>query len=73
VFSRDEKKQYDLQVFYEGRKELSCHVGDVRNLESVREAMHGCEIVFHASALKQVPRCEQYPSEAIRYDRPSWS
>ena len=66
VFSRDEKKQYDMKVFYQGRKDLTFVIGDIRNRDSVDEAMHGIDIVFHAAALKQVPTCEQHPMEAVR-------
>ncbi|MFT3837811.1 MAG: polysaccharide biosynthesis protein [Myxococcaceae bacterium] len=66
VFSRDEKKQYDMNVFYAGRKELSFNIGDVRDRDAVREAMRGANVVFHASALKHVSKCETYPAEAIR-------
>lgn len=66
VLSRDEKKQYDMRVFYQGRKDLTFVIGDIRNREVVDEAMHGIDIVFHAAALKQVPTCEQHPMEAIR-------
>ncbi|MCC7122236.1 MAG: polysaccharide biosynthesis protein, partial [Gammaproteobacteria bacterium] len=66
VLSRDEKKQYDMRVFYQGRKDLSFVIGDVRNRDVVDEAMCGVDVVFHAAALKQVPACEQHPGEAIR-------
>ncbi|MBI2315606.1 MAG: polysaccharide biosynthesis protein [Betaproteobacteria bacterium] len=66
VFSRDEKKQYDMRVFYRGRKELTFVIGDVRSPQRVDEAMSGIEVVFHAAALKQVPTCEHHPEEAIQ-------
>lgn len=66
VYSRDEKKQYDMQVFYRGRKQLTFVIGDVRDPGRVDEAMTGIEVVFHAAALKQVPTCEHHPHEAIR-------
>jgi UDP-glucose 4-epimerase len=66
VLSRDEKKQYDMRVFYQGRKNLSFIIGDVRNPAIVDEAMQGVDLVFHAAALKQVPTCEHHPHEAIR-------
>lgn len=66
VLSRDEKKQYDMRVFYQGRKDLNFVIGDVRNRDVVDEAMSGVDVVFHAAALKQVPTCEQHPGEAIR-------
>lgn len=65
VFSRDEKKQHDMRVFYRGRKDLSFFIGDVRDRNSLDEAMSGIDIVFHAAALKQVPACENFPDEAI--------
>jgi UDP-N-acetylglucosamine 4,6-dehydratase/5-epimerase len=66
VFSRDEKKQYDMRVFYGARRELSFVIGDVREPDRLDEAMCGVDIVFHAAALKQVPTCEYHPLEAIR-------
>lgn len=66
VFSRDEKKQYDMNVFYAGKKELRFIIGDVRDRHALREAMSGVDIVFHASALKHVSKCESFPSEAVR-------
>jgi UDP-glucose 4-epimerase len=66
VLSRDEKKQYDMRVAYQGRKALSFVIGDVRNPAVVEEAMGGVDVVFHAAALKQVPTCEHHPYEAVR-------
>ena len=66
VLSRDEKKQYDMRVFYQGRSDLTFVIGDVRNRASLGEAMKGIELVFHAAALKQVPTCEHFPEEALR-------
>jgi len=66
VYSRDEKKQYDMRVFYRGRKDLSFVIGDVRDASRIDEAMTNIEMVFHAAALKQVPACEHNPEEAIR-------
>lgn len=66
VLSRDEKKQYDMRVFYKGRSELSFVIGDVRNRAPLDEAMSGIQIVFHAAALKQVPTCEYFPEQALR-------
>jgi UDP-N-acetylglucosamine 4,6-dehydratase len=66
VFSRDEKKQYDMNVFYAGNKQLTFTIGDVRDLPAVREAVHGADFVFHASALKHVSKCETHPDEAIK-------
>lgn len=65
VFSRDEKKQDDMRRQYASRT-LSFYIGDVRDYESVRDAMAGTDYVFHAAALKQVPSCEFYPMEALR-------
>lgn len=65
IFSRDEKKQDDMrQSFHDDR--LKFFLGDVRNESSVREAMRGVDLVFHAAALKQVPSCEFHPMEAVR-------
>ena len=66
VLSRDEKKQFDMRNFYAGRKNLTLVVGDIRNRETVDEAMKGVDVVFQAAALKQVPTCERYPMEAVR-------
>lgn len=66
VLSRDEKKQYDMRVFYRGRPDLRFFIGDVRCADACDEAMAGVDMVFHAAALKQVPACEQHPHEAIR-------
>jgi len=65
IFSRDEKKQEDMRIEKNNPK-LKFYIGDVRNYESVHEAMHGVDYVFHAAALKQVPSCEFYPMEAVR-------
>jgi len=65
IFSRDEKKQEDMRLALNNDK-LKFHIGDVRNLDSVVQAMHGVDYVFHAAALKQVPSCEFYPMEAVR-------
>ena len=66
IFSRDEKKQHDMMVFYRNRPELNLVIGDVRDRAAVDEAMKGIDVVFQASALKQVPACERHPMEAIR-------
>jgi len=66
VLSRDEKKQYDMRVFYRRRPDLAFIIGDVRSTAQLDEAMSGAHIVFHAAALKQVPTCEQHPMEAVR-------
>ena len=65
IFSRDEKKQDDMRHQYQDTK-LKFYIGDVRNFDSIREAMSGVDFVFHAAALKQVPSCEFYPMEAVR-------
>lgn len=65
IFSRDEKKQDDMRKAFKNDK-LKFYIGDVRNLESISEAMRGVDYVFHAAALKQVPSCEFFPMEAVR-------
>ena len=65
VFSRDEKKQEDMRILYKNRK-IKFYIGDVRNFQSINQAMRGVDYVFHAAALKQVPSCEFYPMEAVR-------
>lgn len=65
IFSRDEKKQDDMRRFYRNDK-IKFHLGDVREPQSVRNAMQGVDYVFHAAALKQVPSCEFFPMEAVR-------
>lgn len=71
IFSRDEKKQddmrHDLQArFPEHAGKVKFYIGDVRNAQSIRDAMWGVDYVFHAAALKQVPSCEFFPMEAVR-------
>ncbi len=65
IFSRDEKKQEDMRIALNNPK-VKFYIGDVRNYDSVQEAMQGVDYVFHAAALKQVPSCEFYPMEAVR-------
>ena len=65
VFSRDEKKQEDMRLSLNSEK-VKFFIGDVRNYDSVYEALNGVDYVFHAAALKQVPSCEFYPMEAVR-------
>ncbi|MCK4982022.1 MAG: polysaccharide biosynthesis protein [Victivallaceae bacterium] len=65
IFSRDEKKQYDMRKKYKNSK-IKFYIGDVRNLQSVDEVMPGVDYIFHAAALKQVPSCEFFPLEAVR-------
>ena len=65
IFSRDEKKQDDMRHMYNNPK-IKYYIGDVRNIQSVKDAMHGVDYIFHAAALKQVPSCEFFPMEAVR-------
>ena len=65
IFSRDEKKQDDMRRALKNPK-VKFYIGDVRNLESVQEAVRGVDYIFHAAALKQVPSCEFFPMEAVR-------
>lgn len=65
IFSRDEKKQDDMRKQYKNNK-LKFYIGDVRDLASVKNAMHGVDYIFHAAALKQVPSCEFFPMEAVK-------
>lgn len=64
IFSRDEKKQDDMRRKYQNSK-LKFYIGDVRNKDSINNAMKDVHFVFHAAALKQVPSCEFYPMEAV--------
>lgn len=71
IFSRDEKKQDDMRHEYQAKMpevahKIKFYIGDVRDLPSVRGAMHGVDYIFHAAALKQVPSCEFFPMEAVR-------
>ena len=65
IFSRDEKKQEEMRISL-GNPKLKFYIGDIRNYDSVHQAMKGVDYVFHAAALKQVPSCEFYPLEAVR-------
>ena len=65
IFSRDEKKQDDMRKLY-GSDKISFHLGDVRDISSVRNAIYGVDYIFHAAALKQVPSCEFFPLEAVK-------
>lgn len=71
IFSRDEKKQDDMRHEFQAKMpeaagKIKFYIGDVRDLQSVRGAMHGVNYIFHAAALKQVPSCEFFPMEAVR-------
>lgn len=71
IFSRDEKKQDDMRHELQARHpehagKVRFYIGDVRNIQSLRDAMQGVDLVFHAAALKQVPSCEFFPMEAVR-------
>ncbi len=71
IFSRDEKKQDDMRHEYQAAypeyaHKIKFYIGDVRDIASVRGAMHGVDYIFHAAALKQVPSCEFFPMEAVR-------
>ena len=65
IFSRDEKKQDDMRRKFQNDK-IKYFIGDVRNENSIDQAMVGVDYVFHAAALKQVPSCEFYPMEAVQ-------
>ena len=65
IFSRDEKKQDDMRKYYKNDK-IKFFIGDVRDLQSVKNAMYNVDYVFHAAALKQVPSCEFFPLEAVK-------
>ncbi|WP_347862237.1 polysaccharide biosynthesis protein [Salimicrobium sp. PL1-032A] len=65
IFSRDEKKQDDMRKLYKNEK-LKFYIGDVRDRDSLKDAMYDVDYVFHAAALKQVPSCEFFPMEAVK-------
>ena len=71
IFSRDEKKQDDMRHEFQAKMpevadKIKFYIGDIRDLQSVKIAMHGVDYIFHAAALKQVPSCEFFPMEAVR-------
>jgi UDP-glucose 4-epimerase len=71
IFSRDEKKQDDMRHLFQATMpdvadKITFYIGDVRDIQSVRNAMHGVDFIFHAAALKQVPSCEFFPIEAVK-------
>lgn len=71
IFSRDEKKQDDMRHEFQAKMpdvadKIKFYIGDVRDLQSVKNAIHGVNYIFHAAALKQVPSCEFFPMEAVR-------
>ena len=71
IFSRDEKKQDDMRHEFQVKMpevadKIKFYIGDVRDIASVRNAMHGVDYIFHAAALKQVPSCEFFPIEAVK-------
>ena len=66
IFSRDEKKQFDMRHQYKNDSRLEFFIGDVRDKASVDLAMRHVDLVFHAAALKQVPSCEFFPLEAVK-------
>ena len=65
IFSRDEKKQEDMRIVFNNKK-INFFIGDVRDFESINNAMNEVDYVFHAAALKQVPSCEFFPTQAIK-------
>jgi UDP-glucose 4-epimerase len=71
IFSRDEKKQDDMRHEFQSKmpesaEKIKFYIGDVRDLSSLKNAMHGVDFIFHAAALKQVPSCEFFPVEAVK-------
>ena len=71
IFSRDEKKQDDMRHEFQSKmpdvaEKIKFYIGDVRDIASVKNAMHGVDYIFHAAALKQVPSCEFFPIEAVK-------
>ena len=71
IFSRDEKKQDDMRHEFQVKMpevadKIKFYIGDVRDIQSVRNAMHGVDYIFHAATLKLVPSCEFFPIEAVK-------
>lgn len=71
IFSRDEKKQDDMRHEFQSKmpeaaNKIKFYIGDVRDISSIKNAMHGVDYIFHAAALKQVPSCEFFPIEAVK-------
>ena len=71
IFSRDEKKQDDMRHEFQSKlpesaDKIKFYIGDVRDIQSIKNAVHGVDYIFHAAALKQVPSCERFPMEAFK-------
>ena len=66
IFSRDEKKQYDMAQRYRHHQNVKFYLGDIRDKRTIDSVMYGVDYVFHAAAMKQVPSCERFPMEAVK-------